>query len=118
MKYHGMVLFAAMTLSAATGTASASAEDAATCPTVTVTGAQDGESGAKFVVNVAGADDWVTYNWSVSAGWISSGQGTSVIVVEEVGEPGTNVTATVDLGGLPPECNRNDSWTVEILAPE
>ncbi|MEO7673674.1 MAG: hypothetical protein ABIU09_06305 [Pyrinomonadaceae bacterium] len=47
----------------------------------------------------------VTYNWTVSAGTIESGQGTPSIVVRTTREMGnTNVTATVELGGLDPAC--------------
>ncbi len=49
--------------------------------------------------------DSVTYNWSVSAGRITSGQGTSSIMVDTTGLAGSNVTATVELGGLEAGCN-------------
>jgi hypothetical protein len=45
-----------------------------------------------------------TYNWSVSAGTISSGQGTSSITVDTTGAGGQTVTATVSLGGADPAC--------------
>lgn len=118
MKYRNVALFGALVLSGAVGTASVSAGNAATCPTIEVTGGQVGASGAKFVANVANSDGDVTYNWTISAGMIESGQGTPVISVVEVGEPGTTVTATVDIGGMSPECNRNESWTVEIMAAD
>src|SRR5690606_29104199 len=47
-----------------------------------------------------------TYNWTVSAGSIESGQGTSSIVVRTTREmAGTSVTATVDIGGAPTDCS-------------
>ena len=55
-----------------------------------------------FTANVSGGAT-PTYNWTVSAGSIESGQGTPSIVVRAPGESG-NVTATVDLGGLDPAC--------------
>jgi hypothetical protein len=59
----------------------------------------------------------VTYNWSISAGTITSGQGTSVITVE-VGDEGS-CTATVEIGGLSKECRNTGSATVTIKkAPE
>lgn len=46
-----------------------------------------------------------TYNWSVSSGTITSGQGTPSIAVATTSEmAGTNVTATVSIGGLPAAC--------------
>ena len=48
----------------------------------------------------------VTYNWSVSAGTIESGQGTPSITVRTTAAmKGSNVTATVDIGGRDPACN-------------
>lgn len=94
------------------------AKGADTCPTLSVSGTQSGVNGAQFVADVSGTDSEVSYNWAISAGTIEQGQGTPVISVVEVGEPGTTVTATVDLGGLPPSCYGSDSATVEIQAPE
>jgi len=76
------------------------------CPTLSV----DGPSGLTdpgrpmtFTATVSGGD--VTYNWTVSAGTISSGQGTSSITVDTTGlAPSTNITATVDIGGVAPNC--------------
>lgn len=74
------------------------------CPTVDVTGpagiTRPGES-MTFTANVSGgsAGD-VTYTWTVSAGSISNGQGSPVITVDTTGLPGgSNVTATVTIGG-------------------
>jgi hypothetical protein len=60
-----------------------------------------------FTVNVSGGDPNVTptYNWTISASTIESGQGTSTIQVntrEIEGE--TNVTATVEIGGFSRAC--------------
>ena len=79
------------------------------CPSVSVTGpagiTEPGQS-MTFTANVSGGTQQgpITYNWSVSAGTISSGQGTPSITVDTTGLSDTSVTATVDLGGLPP-CN-------------
>jgi hypothetical protein len=56
----------------------------------------------------------ISYNWSVSAGTITSGQGTSVITVDSKGLAGQTVTATVDIGGLPRECSTTSSVSVSI----
>jgi hypothetical protein len=53
-----------------------------------------------------GSQDQVTYNWSVSAGTIESGQGTpSINVTVPADMAGGNITATVDIGGMDPSCN-------------
>ena len=58
-----------------------------------------------FTANTSGDVD-VTYNWSVSAGTIESGQGTASITVRTTPEmAGSNVTATVELGGNAPNCD-------------
>jgi len=78
------------------------------CPTLSVTGpggtTNPGET-MTFTANLSGAAD-NTYNWSVSAGTIESGQGTRSITVRTTNDmAGSNVTATVDIGGLDPNCN-------------
>jgi hypothetical protein len=58
-----------------------------------------------FTANVAGGTQQsVTYNWTVSAGTISSGQGTPSITVDTTGLSGQSVKATVDIGGTDPTC--------------
>ena len=60
-----------------------------------------------------------TYNWTVSAGAIESGQGTSTIQVstKEVSEAST-ITATVDVGGFDRECgygSTTNSCTTSVV---
>ena len=80
------------------------------CPSLSV----DGPAGVTnpggtmtFTANVSGgSQESVTYNWTVSAGEISSGQGTPSITVQVPTEmSGGNITATVDIGGTDPTCN-------------
>ena len=54
------------------------------------------------------------YNWSVSAGTITSGQGTTSITVSTTGLGGGSVTATVDVTGLDPSCPHTASGTTAI----
>ena len=68
-----------------------------------------------FVVNTKNAPANVTYNWVISAGTIISGQGTAMIKVNTKDLEGMFVTATVDLGGLPRNCNSSASSTTEII---
>jgi len=71
------------------------------CPTASV----DGPSGLvnagsmmTFTASVGGSGA-NSYNWSVSAGTISSGQGTSSISVDTTGLEGRTITATLDWRG-------------------
>jgi hypothetical protein len=86
------------------------------CPTDLVDAGQP----INYSVNARGGDPnaSVSYNWTVSAGRITSGQGTPSITVDTSGlSGGGQVTATAELGGLAPECNRTTSCTVQINNP-
>ena len=88
------------------------------CPTVTVTcsDAVDEGSPATFTANLSQGTPAIseTYNWTVSAGTIISGQGTNYITVDTKGLGGQSVTATVEIGGGDPSCNRTASCTVPV----
>jgi anthranilate phosphoribosyltransferase len=93
------------------------------CPKVKVHSPDEVKKGdtITFTANVTGGDPDVTptYNWSISASTIESGQGTSSIVVgtKEV-EGNSTITATVELGGYNRECGYGstvNSTTVSIL---
>jgi hypothetical protein len=83
------------------------------CPIVSVSCPSDVDQGSPITFSSSTADN-VTYNWSVSAGTISSGQGTSSITVNTDGLGGQTVTATVELGGLDPSCSRTASCTTGV----
>ncbi|MCA1635019.1 MAG: hypothetical protein LC802_15350 [Acidobacteria bacterium] len=89
------------------------------CPTVSVSCPDTGTVGTPvtFTANVSGGDSNVTptYNWTVSAGTISSGQGTSSITVDTTGVAGgSTITATVDVGGYDRSCSTSNSCTVNF----
>jgi len=88
------------------------------CPTVSVSCPADVEEGSPITFNASvtgGPPSLVpTYSWSVSAGTITSGQGTSSITVDTAGLGGQTVTATVELGGVAPECSRTDSCSTSV----
>lgn len=86
------------------------------CPTVSVSCPDSVDVGSPitFTANVSGGTGSPTYNWSVSAGTISGGQGTSSITVDTAGMGGQTVTATVELGGLDPSCSKTASCTTSI----
>jgi hypothetical protein len=88
------------------------------CPTVTVScpdSVMDGSSAnISATVVSAGTPPVSTYNWSVSAGTITSGQGTSSITVDTSGKGGSTITATVEVGGPDPSCTRTWSCSVPV----
>jgi hypothetical protein len=89
------------------------------CPTITVdcpTALVEQGTPATVTANVSGgpANMSVTYNWSVSAGTISGGQGTPSITVDTTNQGGQTITATVEIGGLAPECQRTASCSFTV----
>jgi hypothetical protein len=103
------------------GNKTAAAAQGQNCPAITVTGPDEVTAGdtITFTANVSGGDKDVTptYNWSVSAGTISSGQGASTIIVDttEIASGGT-VTASAELGGYDRSCQTVRSTTTTVLA--
>ncbi|MGH9906754.1 MAG: PKD domain-containing protein, partial [Pyrinomonadaceae bacterium] len=91
------------------------------CPVVSVSCPADVEQGQPitFTASLSGGDPNLspTYNWSVSAGTISGGQGTSAITVDTTGLGNATVTATVEVGGVAPECARTASCSTQVKAP-
>ena len=101
-----------------TVTVAVCADCVAPCPAVAVSCPSDVDEGAPitFTASVTGGDTSVTgtYNWSVSAGTITSGQGTSSITVDTTGIGGQTVTASVDVGGYPPACATTASCSTQV----
>ena len=88
------------------------------CPTVSVSCPSDVDEGQPITfTSSVSSDQTVTYNWSVSAGTISGGQGTSAITVDTTGLGGQTVTATLELGGLDPACSRTASCSTTVKTP-
>jgi hypothetical protein len=92
------------------------------CPTITVdcpTALVELGQSATVTANVSGGPPnmSLTYNWSVSGGTISGGQGTPSITVDTTGAGGQTITATVEVGGLAPECQRTASCSFTVNQP-
>jgi hypothetical protein len=108
----------AVALALLPGVRAASQQQKTACPTVTVSCPDAVDDGVPltFTANVSGGDPNVTptFNWTVSAGTISSGQGTSSITVDTTGVGGQTVTATVDVGGYARECSTSSSCTASV----
>jgi hypothetical protein len=88
------------------------------CPTVAVSCPTDVSEGGSitFTANFTQGTPQVTptYNWTVSAGTITSGQGTSSITVDTKSLGGQTVTATVEVGGVDPSCGRTASCSTPV----
>ncbi|PWT80002.1 MAG: hypothetical protein C5B44_06000 [Acidobacteria bacterium] len=89
------------------------------CPTISVSCPDAVDQGATitFTASLQGGGGTPTYNWSVSAGTIASGQGTTTITVDTAGLGGQTVTATVDVGGLDPACAKTASCSTQVRPP-
>ena len=125
MKTLAYPLFAALILAACTpapapttapepapAAAPPTASVSSSCPNLTLSATPGTPPSRELTIaaTVTNPPAGVTYNWSVSAGAISAGQGTASITVDPpTGEP---VTATVEVGGAPTSCY--GSATIEI----
>jgi hypothetical protein len=92
------------------------------CPTITVdcpTALVELGQSATITANISGGPPNMnlTYTWSVSGGTISGGQGTPSITVDTTGAGGQTITATVEVGGLAPECQRTASCSFTVNQP-
>jgi hypothetical protein len=88
----------------------------AQCPTITVTGpagvTRQGDT-MTFRVEVDRSD--LTFSWTVNDGTITKGQGTSSIeVTTNAPTAGSNITATVEVQGLPLDCTRVASESAPV----
>jgi len=88
------------------------------CPAPSATCPDSVDQGTPVTFTVGGnltATPPITgYNWTVSAGTITSGQGTPSITVSTDGLAGQSVTATVELVGVDPSCPRTTSCTTSV----
>lgn len=78
------------------------------CPNISIycPGAVTLGQPVSFSAKVTGGDGGVTpiYNWKISAGTITGGQGTSTITVDTTGLAGQPITATLVMGGYNLDC--------------
>ena len=90
------------------------------CPVVLVS-CPDSSIGSSptFSANVSGGDPSakLTFNWTVSAGKITAGQGTTSITVDKTGFGDQPFTATVEVGGLPDNCGNKASCATPTVCP-
>lgn len=89
----------------------APAQKIAACPKIEVTAQVAPSQAVTFEAKVDPAPADATFNWSIAAGTITSGQGTSSIIVEAPSGP---VTATAEIGGIAEPCTKAGSATAQI----
>ncbi len=89
------------------------------CPPISISGPAGVTNPGDTMTFTASVSGDVTYNWSVTAGTIESGQGTPSITVRTTPDmAGSNVSATVSIGGLDPACNcETDATEIAGVAP-
>lgn len=110
MKALAAVCLAATVLALPACSQKAPAQKVAACPKIEVT-AQGAPQSATFVAKIDPVPAGVTFNWSIAAGTITSGQGTPSIIVEAPAGP---VTATAEIGGIADTCAKTGSATAEV----
>lgn len=91
------------------------------CPTIAVSAPDDIPSAPgelmKFTATVSGVDPKITptFEWTVSGGSITNGQGTTVILVEPNDAGGGTITATLKVGGMSDKCVDKASATMSFF---
>jgi hypothetical protein len=112
-----LVLLITLASLAALPLGGAAATRARECPRVFVSCPDSVRAGepATFTASIdnAPANAKLTYNWDVSAGTVTSGQGTSSVTVDTTGVTGLT-TATVEVGGLPESCPKSTACTSAV----
>jgi hypothetical protein len=89
----------------------------ADCPKLTIECPDEpAEFGKTYNVKVrvtgGNPDQELTYNWSISSGEIVEGQGTPSIKIRLIKD--RSPTATVEVNGLPPDCEKVASCTFQV----
>jgi hypothetical protein len=112
------ILFMALLICLFTMSSAAQTRRQDPCPKITfINPVYEIEAGKPLILTIKlPADFSVTYNWTISAGAIESGQGTDKIEIDTKEAEGGTITATVELGGLAPVCDRTRSHTVMVIA--
>ena len=98
----------------------ARAQTSVRCGIVDIEGPSQVEPGAPLALKVKTSMLHTTkpeFKWWLSAGAITTGQGTDEITVDTTGLGGLNITASVGLAGAPPECKESASITFQVKMP-
>lgn len=91
----------------------------ADCPAIQVKAPDSVSQGtkARVAATLVGGTGTPTYKWAVSAGSVASGQGTTAITVDTSGLSGSNVTATLQIGGVPSQCATTTASATFLVGP-
>jgi hypothetical protein len=88
------------------------------CPSISIScpGAVTLGQPITISAKITGGDAGVTpvYNWKISAGTITSGQGTSSIMVDTTGLQGQPITAKLEMGGYNLECTATCTTQIPV----
>lgn len=91
------------------------------CSGVDINGPSEAEPGAPLVfkAKLTGAiqANKPEFKWKISAGTITSGEGTDEITVDSTGLGGVEVIATVEISGAQPGCKVSSSKATQVKAP-
>ena len=89
------------------------------CPNVTVScpDAASENAPTTFTATIGGGSPGITptYNWTISAGKIISGQGTPSITVDTTGLAGQTIRANLDVGGYGMRCPASCATSIPIV---
>jgi hypothetical protein len=89
------------------------------CPNVTVSCPERGTEDAPvtFTATLSGGSPNITptYNWTITAGRITSGQGTPSITVETKGTGGQSIRANLEIGGFGMRCPASCETAIQIV---
>ena len=92
-----------------------------TCGIVDIEGPSEVDPGTPLVLKAKTTGTIHTtkpeFKWTVSAGTITTGQGTEEVIVDTVGLGGLELTATVELSGAPAGCKGSASRTTRVKVP-
>jgi hypothetical protein len=73
-----------------------------------------GSISLKVLVSGGDPDSSPTYNWLVSAGQLSGGQGTAKVTLDSTGAKDP-ITVTLDIGGYDRSCTTHRTTTITII---
>jgi hypothetical protein len=89
------------------------------CPNVTVSCPESATENATttFTATISGGSPGITptYNWTISAGRIISGQGTPSITVDTTGMSGQTIRANLDVGGFGMTCPASCATSIPVV---
>lgn len=116
MKYRLSALAAPLILVALVALGAADAHAIETCPRIRIECPDEVAPGedTTFRVVIDGADParMPIYQWEVTGGSITGGQGTSSITVALIGLESQALTANVEVGGFPAACQNSTACTI------